>query len=632
MSARPNSKNSPDASTPSTPLPEGLLDDPTQPISLPASANPTGTEDQEPELEELMIDDLDGETRAMSRLRETFVGPYQIDVKLGDGGMGNVYKALDPKLGRYVAVKVIKDELAFNERYLERLGREARTLASVSHSSVIQIYAFQDSRETPETLPYLVMEFVDGQSLDALLRREKQLDFLLALRLARETAAGLQAALDQGIIHRDIKPSNLLISKEGHLKIVDFGLAKEVESSVSITSDGIVLGTPEYISPEQAQGEHVDHRSDIYSFGCTLYHMLTGRPVFTEKSRSKILYAHIYQAPAPPHRINTKLPEACSQVIGKMLAKEPSQRYESYGELIADLECLECGKTPGKNARDAARRTYRGPGPHPLKLWLGSTAAVVGIFLLGIFVAKRFSPPELDNVYSNLADFRTDVPCPNDAGECSSFEFSFDGSQDPDPIDEFFLVTGDSPARPQISDSLVWNGYTEPLVFVFPLEEIQQIRLHDVTFSGPGNLAVIICDPVTSKRRELKFVFDASRRLVNPIQTSRSGETDNPETEALLALGEQSHDITITLNTDENDTEVQLAVYTKDGNRTNQVYPRRAGSVVLPGPDWAGGALVLDVRSSLSASSFSIGSLEIDSLGINDKPITDNPIEPTIDS
>ncbi|MCH2376038.1 MAG: protein kinase, partial [Planctomycetes bacterium] len=250
-----------------------------------------------------LFDALDGETRVMSRVRETFIGPYQIDVKLGDGGMGNVYKALDPKLGRNVAVKVIKDELAFNERYLERLGREARTLASLSHPALIQIYAFEDGRENPVVPPYLVMEFVDGQSLDALLRRQKKIELTMALRLAREAAEGLAAALEQGIIHRDIKPSNLLISKEGRLKIVDFGLAKEIESSVSITSDGIVLGTPEYISPEQAQGENADHRCDIYSLGCTLYHMLTGRPVFTEKSQAKILYAHIYAAPVPPHKV-----------------------------------------------------------------------------------------------------------------------------------------------------------------------------------------------------------------------------------------------------------------------------------------------------------------------------------------
>jgi serine/threonine protein kinase len=577
-------------------------------------------------------DTLDGETRVMSRVRETFIGPYQVDVKLGDGGMGNVYKALDPKLGRNVAIKVIKDELAFNERYLERLGREARTLASLSHPALIQIYAFEDGKEDPCTPPYLVMEFVDGQSLEALLRRKKRLELPLALRLAREAVQGLAAALEQGIIHRDIKPSNLLISNEGRLKIVDFGLAKEVESSVSITSEGIVLGTPEYISPEQAQGENADHRCDIYSLGCTLYHMLTGRPVFPEKTQAKMLYAHIYAAPVLPHRVNRNLPVACSQVLGKMLAKDPDNRYATYAELAEDLECLEFGKAPAKTVREAARRTYRGPGARTLRFWLGTAASIIAVFLLGIFFAQLM--PKSSGVASARSKLEPFLTSTSDGSDRVEIAFPFDKMENSsvDPIQEFFITKPGTRTRPQVIKELVWKDYKHPLAFRFALGSISEINLGKVNFpNGPGEFAVAIQDPQSANLRQLEFVFPSGRYIESPIKASSRGNpvlSENPPDPLPRLRG--VHDIRIGLTTDHaaRVTFITLNVYSSSASGPVQIYPPSNSDnerVALPGTLWADGLLVLTTASCTSQMSISMNSLQVVA-AISDQEIYDVPI------
>ncbi|MBN1443646.1 MAG: serine/threonine protein kinase, partial [Planctomycetes bacterium] len=232
------------------------------------------------------------------------LGSHRIEVKLGQGGMGKVYRCRDELLHRSVAVKVLHEKYVEDPRYKARFLREARTVASLSHPAIAQVYSVET---TTDGSLMIVMEYVEGRSLDDLLRSAGALRPLEAIRLVRQVADGLRAALRLGIIHRDIKPSNLLLHDDGRVKIVDFGLAKDLATDSSLTDDGIVLGTPQYISPEQGRGQPVDQRSDIYSLGTTFYHLITGRPPFEGKTQIAAIVAHVQEAPQAPHRLREKL-------------------------------------------------------------------------------------------------------------------------------------------------------------------------------------------------------------------------------------------------------------------------------------------------------------------------------------
>src|SRR5688572_26555 len=213
------------------------------------------------------------------------IGPYRVIERLGVGGMGVVYKCHDETLNRHVALKVLQQKFASDEHYRRRFHREARTIASLSHPAIAHVYGIGESPSAAGPVIYIIMELVDGPSAETVIQREGALPLERAALLVRDTALGLEAAFAKGIVHRDVKPSNLLVTGGGSVKIVDFGLAKEIGSENSMTAEGIVLGTPHFISPEQGRGRPVDHRSDIYSLGATLYNLVTGHPPFDGASQ-----------------------------------------------------------------------------------------------------------------------------------------------------------------------------------------------------------------------------------------------------------------------------------------------------------------------------------------------------------
>ncbi len=264
------------------------------------------------------------------------MGPYQIRGIIGSGGMGVVYQGWDERLSRGVAVKTLKPDLAKEPAFCERFVREARAVASLSHPNVTQIYYIGEE----EGRPFFAMEFLEGKPLDALLREEGKLPPSRATELIRQAALGLKAAAARGVIHRDIKPSNLVLTKEGVLKVTDFGLAKMVVADSALTLTGEVLGSPNYLAPEQASGAVADLRSDIYSLGATLYELLTGRPPFDGPTPVSIILKHVREPLRSPRHYSPELPVPLVTLTQRMLAKRPEDRPKDYDTLLREMDRL----------------------------------------------------------------------------------------------------------------------------------------------------------------------------------------------------------------------------------------------------------------------------------------------------
>ncbi|MBL8848673.1 MAG: serine/threonine protein kinase, partial [Planctomycetaceae bacterium] len=259
------------------------------------------------------------------------MGQYEITEFVGSGGMGIVLKANDPKLNRVVAVKVLAPELGRNATARRRFMREGQAAAAIAHPHIVTIFAVDE-----DLLPYLVMEYVDGVSLQEKIDRDGVLELKETLRIGTQIAAGLSAAHTQGVIHRDIKPANILLENGvERVRITDFGLARAVDD-VAVTRAGEVAGTPQYMSPEQAQGLPVDARSDLFSLGCVLYAMCTGRSPFRAESSIASLRRVCDDTPRPIQEVNLDTPEWLSAIISQLLEKLPEDRIQTAAE-VADL-------------------------------------------------------------------------------------------------------------------------------------------------------------------------------------------------------------------------------------------------------------------------------------------------------
>jgi serine/threonine protein kinase len=262
---------------------------------------------------------------------------YRILVRLGTGGMGVVFKAEHRLMERLVALKVIHKHLIDRPTSVERFRQEVRAAARLTHPNIVTAYDADQAGE----VHFLVMEFVEGQSLDRLLERQRSFSVRQACYLVQQAALGMQHAFERGMVHRDIKPANLLVTPAGQVKVVDFGLARFAQErgpAGDITPSGTVLGTPDYIAPEQAlDSRQADIRADIYSLGCTLYHLLAGRPPFSEGTVFYKLMAHRERAPRPMTECRPDLPSGLAAVLERMLAKDPAQRYQTPADVAREL-------------------------------------------------------------------------------------------------------------------------------------------------------------------------------------------------------------------------------------------------------------------------------------------------------
>ena len=300
------------------------------------------------EARQMEIDLSKGDTTALHEplpgvIREgTLIGPYRVERLVGEGGMGKVFIATDLNLQRRVAIKILSGDLRGKSDFVARFRREARSVARLNHPNIVQIYFTGTYNE----IPYYAMEFVDGDNLETLLKRDGTIDPDLAVDQMIQAAQGLAAAAAEGVIHRDVKPSNMVVEKSGIIKITDFGLAKLASSQSALTMTGTIVGTPWYMSPEQGEGRELDFRADIYSLGASFYHLLVGTPPFDAKSPVSIILKHINQNLDSPDTRNRKIPAGLAAVIRKMMAKNPRSRYASYKELIGDLGALRRGRPP----------------------------------------------------------------------------------------------------------------------------------------------------------------------------------------------------------------------------------------------------------------------------------------------
>jgi eukaryotic-like serine/threonine-protein kinase len=322
---------------------------------------------------------------------------YEIDAVLGQGGMAKVFKGTDRVLGRTVAVKVLSPQFAGDHQFVSRFRREAQAAAALNHPNIVSVFDTGDQGD----VHFIVMEFVQGRTLRDAIRQEGPILPERAVEITEEVARALAAAHEAGLVHRDVKPGNIMLTSDGSdAKVMDFGIARTTTGD-TLTQTAAVLGTASYLSPEQAQGQPVDARTDIYSLGCVLYEMLTGRPPFTGDSPVSIAYKHVRENPVPPSRLNDDVTQSLEAVVMKMLAKNPTNRYQTAAELLEDLERVRQGLPPLATpvlpgdttemlTREEADRTAVMTGVPPeeegrrRRTWLVVLGVILALALLGL--------------------------------------------------------------------------------------------------------------------------------------------------------------------------------------------------------------------------------------------------------
>ncbi|PSK99331.1 serine/threonine-protein kinase [Murinocardiopsis flavida] len=266
-------------------------------------------------------------------------GRYELDVVVGRGGMAEVHRARDLRLDRLVAVKTLRHDLARDHTFQARFRREAQSAASLNHPSIIAVYDTGEDMVDGVSIPFIIMEYVDGRTLKELLDDDRR---LLPERTA-EITDGILRALEyshrNGIVHRDIKPANVMLTRQAEVKVMDFGIARSMnDNQATMTQTSQVIGTAQYLSPEQARGERVDPRSDIYSTGCVLYELLTGGPPFTGDSPVSIAYQHVREDPVPPSQVDPEVPAWIESIVLRAMTKDREHRYQSAEEMREDLQ------------------------------------------------------------------------------------------------------------------------------------------------------------------------------------------------------------------------------------------------------------------------------------------------------
>ncbi|MEV5647961.1 Stk1 family PASTA domain-containing Ser/Thr kinase [Nocardia sp. NPDC052254] len=347
---------------------------------------------------------------------------YELGEIIGFGGMSEVHKARDLRLGRDVAIKVLRADLARDPTFYLRFKREAQNAAALNHPAIVAVYDTGEAEVDGGPLPYIVMEYVDGETLRDIVRGKGPLPPRRAMEIIADVCAALDFSHKNGIVHRDMKPANIMINRQGAVKVMDFGIARALaDSSNPMTQTAAVIGTAQYLSPEQARGEQVDARSDVYSVGCVLYEILTGQPPFTGDSPVAVAYQHVREDPKLPSLVHPGVPRELDSVILKAMAKNPANRYQSAAEMRADLIRVLGGQKPHAptvmteedrttflSSDDPEPRSYRtvdsgddaepeGSDPHR-RLWIGigaAAAVAVAIALLWVLIGPGSRPDQV---------------------------------------------------------------------------------------------------------------------------------------------------------------------------------------------------------------------------------------------
>ncbi|MEM7230664.1 MAG: serine/threonine-protein kinase [Planctomycetota bacterium] len=539
-----------------------------------------------------------GNSAGAGRDRSGALGAYPIEAKIGEGGMGKVYRCLDPTLMRHVAVKVLHEKYGEDPRYRARFLREARTVASLSHPNVAQVF----SVETNDGDLSLVMEYVSGRSLDDRLEDDGAFSGAEALKLILQSAHGLDAALQRGVIHRDVKPSNILVDEHGNAKIVDFGLAKELGSNNSITDEGIVLGTPQYISPEQGRGQAVDQRSDIYSLGATFYHLLTGRPPFDQKSQIAVIVAHVQETPQAPHILRPDLSPSLSAIVGKMMATDLETRYANYQDLIEDLEAAEKGSPLVHAKLDEGRfeadATSADKAPRDNRWWITIAATVALLTVATIVIVQsgaRASVSRPKNLGAWLHStessdlLRLNFKEPPRQGALDDVLFLLE------PVDD-----GVGRVKPTLlSHGLTWTNYVRPVAVNYSFERIDHIEMRVTRHRGRFDLGLAVVDPRGSSRRSLTVTLrSVEQRQGSPVLALRGNRPIAVHDGSLeLPVPPQGFEFSLAfvVESTEGTPRTKLRIRLSSLEKTSR-FVSYDHAVYLDGDDWNRGAFVFVSR------------------------------------
>ncbi|GAA2760250.1 Stk1 family PASTA domain-containing Ser/Thr kinase [Actinopolymorpha rutila] len=277
--------------------------------------------------------------------RRVLGGRYELHEELGHGGMAVVWAGIDLRLGRRVAVKTLRPEHAADSTFQARFRREAQSAASLNHHSIVAVYDNGEGDLNGVSVPYIVMEYVEGRTLRDVLREGRPILPERALEVVSEILDALEYSHRAGIIHRDVKPANVMVTPAGDVKVMDFGIARAISDvSAALTQTAAVIGTAQYLSPEQARSEQVGARSDVYSTGCLLYELLTGRPPFTGDSPVSVAYQHVREEAPPPSAVSSRVPPEADRITMQALRKDPADRYQSAAEMRADIQRALAGE------------------------------------------------------------------------------------------------------------------------------------------------------------------------------------------------------------------------------------------------------------------------------------------------
>ena len=271
---------------------------------------------------------------------------YELGETLGYGGMSEVHKGRDMRLSRDVAVKVLRADLARDPQFQMRFRREAQNAAALNHPAIVAVYDTGETESEFGTLPYIVMEFVDGQTLREIVKGTGPLPQQRVIEVMADVCAALDFSHRHGIIHRDVKPANVMITRGGAVKVMDFGIARALADGQNMTQTAAVIGTAQYLSPEQARGEAVDARSDVYAAGCVLFELLTGEPPFSGDSPVAVAYQHVREDVRHPSEVNPEVPAELDSIVLKAMSKNPANRYQSAAEMRSDLVRVLRGQRP----------------------------------------------------------------------------------------------------------------------------------------------------------------------------------------------------------------------------------------------------------------------------------------------
>ena len=328
-------------------------------------------------------------------------GRYELGEMLGYGGMAQVRRGRDVRLGRDVAVKTLRSDLARDPTFQSRFRREAQSAASLNHPAIVAVYDTGEDSQEGEVSPYIVMEYVEGRTLRQVLESEGRLLPRRALEITAQICTALDQAHRAGIVHRDVKPGNVMLTPAGEVKVMDFGIARALTgTAATMTQTAAVIGTAHYLSPEQARGEHVDARSDIYSAGCMLYELLTGGPPFTGDTAVAVAYQHVREDPVPPSRIESDISASIDAIVLKAMAKNPANRYQTAADMRADIERALAGR-PVEATPVLAEDSVLTPPPSTTVLlrqqqpragraaaYTGLALATIAVFIVAILVTR----------------------------------------------------------------------------------------------------------------------------------------------------------------------------------------------------------------------------------------------------